>query len=233
MTLPKCHLWYIKCMRKEPLVNGQYYHIISRSIVKYEIFNDKINCDRFIKIMDLYRYLEFAYKYSNFLVLNKNLQQDYIESTRKNSPQFVDIIAYCLMPTHLHLLLKQNVEDGIVKYLTRLLNSYTRYFNLHQHRKGPLWEGRFKNILVKNDEQLLHLTRYIHLNPVSAGLVNKPEDWKFSSYHEYLGKDSVLCEWKDIIDLDSKKYKEFVNDRISYQKELSKIKRLLNEDYLA
>lgn len=217
-------------MRKEPLVNGHYYHIVSRSIAHYEIFSTQANCNRFMQILDFYRYLEFAYKYSNFLVLDKNLQQDYIEITRKKSPQFVDIIAYCLMPTHLHLLLKQNVDDGIVKYLTKLLNSFTRYFNIHHHRKGPLWEGHFKNILVKTDEQLLHLTRYIHLNPVSAGLVNKPEDWNFSSYHEYLGKASGLCGWQDIIALDAKNYQKFVNDRISYQKELSKIKRLLIED---
>lgn len=218
-------------MRKEPLANGHFYHIISRSIAKFEIFRTKTDCLRLMQILDLYRYLEFAYKFSNFLALNKNVQQDYIESI-KNSPKSIDIIAYCLMPTHIHLLLKQNNDDGITKYLAKTLNSFTRYFNLHHHRKGPLWESHFKSILVNTDEQLLHLTRYIHLNPTAAGLVKKPEEWQFSSYNEYLGKISNgLCFWQDLIDLDPKEYKKFVNSRISYQKELSKIKRLLIEDY--
>ena len=70
--------------------------------------------------------------------------------------------------------------------MRRLLNSYTRYFNEKIKRKGPLWEGRFKKVLVNSDEQLLHLTRYVHLNPVSAGIVEKPEDWPCSSYREYI-----------------------------------------------
>ena len=67
-----------------------------------------------------------------------------------------------------------------------ILNSYSRYFNTKQKRKGPLWEGRFENVLIKTDEQLLHLTRYIHLNPVTAYLVDQAKDWQASSYNEYL-----------------------------------------------
>jgi putative transposase len=218
-------------MRKYPLVNGHYYHIISRSIAKFEIFRAQTDCRRLMQILDLYRYSDFGYKFSNFLVLNKNIQQDYIESI-KDGPKSVEIVAYCLMPTHIHLILQQNNDNGITKYLTKTLNGFTRFFNLRHHRKGPLWESHFKSILVNTDEQLLHLTRYIHLNPTSAGLVKKPEEWQFSSYNEYLGKISnCLCWWQDVINLDPKKYKKFINSRISYQKELSKIKSLLIEDY--
>jgi len=78
------------------------------------------------------------------------------------------------------------------------------------------------------------LTRYIHLNPSSAGLVDKPEDWQWSSYGEYIGEvDEInrICKYEDLIKVDVKEYKKFVNDRIGYQKEISKIKSLLMDDY--
>ncbi len=134
------------------------------------------------------------------------------------------------MPTHLHLILKQLKENGISIFMGNLLNSYSRYFNIRYKRKGPLWEGRFKSILIENGEYLLHLTRYIHLNPTTANLVRKPEDWELSSYKEYiLNKKDALCDYSDLLDISKKSYREFVEDRISYQKELHKIKRLILE----
>jgi putative transposase len=79
------------------------------------------------------------------------------------------------MPTHIHLVLRQLKDGGISKFMSNILNSYSRYFNIKHNRKGPLWEGRFRKVLVGSDEQLLHLTRYVHLNPVTACLVDKPK----------------------------------------------------------
>ncbi|OGD56426.1 hypothetical protein A2V71_04650 [Candidatus Berkelbacteria bacterium RBG_13_40_8] len=155
-----------------------------------------------------------------------------ISSLKNDSPKFVKTVAYCIMPTHFHLILGQIGNNGISKFMAKVLNSYSRYFNLRYKRKGPLWEGHFKNVLVNSDEQLLHLTRYIHLNPVSAGLIKKPEDWTFSSYPGYLSsKTDGLCEYDGLFNISSKEYKKFVNSRASYQKELSKIKCILIEDY--
>ena len=146
--------------------------------------------------------------------------------------QIIQVIAYCLMPTHIHLVLKQISDNGITSFVNKLLNSYSRYFNLLHGRKGPLWESRFKSIHIDSDELLLHITRYNHLNPSSGGLVKKPEDWKYSSYNEYLNKTNIkICEFNDLLNIDSKTYRKFVNDRISYQKEISKIKALILEDY--
>ena len=95
-----------------------------------------------------------------------------------------------------------------------------------------MWEGRFKNVLVESDEQLLHLTRYIHLNPVAAYLVDKPENWSASSYKEYLSGDNdknKICEYSEILEIEPSFYKEFVEDRISYQREIAKIKELILE----
>jgi len=136
------------------------------------------------------------------------------------------------MPTHFHLILKQLKKGGISTFIGNVLNSYSRYFNTKHKRGGPLWEGKFKNVSVETDEQLLHLTRYIHLNPTSAGLVKKPEEWPYSSYLEYLGKIKKInriCSYEDLIDISPLSYKNFVESRILYQRELAKIKHLILE----
>ncbi len=220
-------------MRKNPLSSGSYYHIINRSIAKYEIFNTGDDCRRIIEILDLYRFSDFPCKYSKFTRLSPGHQKAIANDIKKSGETMVEIIAYCIMSTHIHLLLKQEADNGISRYMAKVLGSYSLYFNIKHKRRGPLWEGRFKNVLLETDEQMLHLTRYIHLNPVSAGLVKKPEDWQYSSYHEYVSKDHIdgMCRFEGLMDIDPKEYKKFVRDRIAYQKELSKIKHFLIEDY--
>ncbi len=220
-------------MRKDPLVNGQCYHIFSRSIAKYIIFNNSSDFERLIELIDLYRFNDFFYKYSGFLELNAFFRLKYVEGLKLTSSKSVEIISYSIMPTHIHLTLKQLVDGGISKYMAKILNSYTRYFNIQHQRKGPLWEGKFQSVLVNDDDQLLHLTRYHHLNPVSAGLVTKPEDWTYSSYKEYLDDLEVdgFCDFKDLIVFNRDQYKKFVEDRIDYQKKLSEIKHLIFNDY--
>jgi putative transposase len=144
--------------------------------------------------------------------------------------RLVDIIAFCIMPTHVHFALRQLTEGGISMYMGNVLNSYARYFNIKYRRKGPLYEGRFKSVLVESNEQLYHLTRYIHLNPVTAGLADKPEEWKASSYNEYtsrIEKSEKTCKFDDLLNIDPHSYNEFVMMRKDYQKELSRIKGLV------
>lgn len=217
--------------RKIPLVNGEVYHILNRSIAEYKIFNSKEDYLRMEQVMKYYQ-IKLDHKYSYFITLNgvvKDGFNNYFEEVAKDEENFVQIIAYCLMPTHLHLILKQLEDNGISKYMGDILNSYTRYFNNRHKRKGPLWEEKFKNVLVESDEQLLHLTRYIHLNPTTAFLVKKPEDWDYSSYKEYLGKliKFKMCDYANILDINPSLYRKFINDRISYQRELAKIKALV------
>ena len=88
--------------------------------------------------------------------------------------RLVSILAYCVMPNHFHLLLKQEVEGGISTYLRRLTVSFVRYYNILHKQKGPLFESFFKAVLIESENQLLHVSRYIHLNPTSAKLVNDP-----------------------------------------------------------
>jgi len=228
-------LWYniVMHFRKDPLVNGHFYHIINRSIAKYIVFNNEHDYSRFIELIDLYRFEEFTYKYSDYLKLTDQFRTIITDQIKTKSPKLVDIVAYCLMPTHIHLLLKQTEDGGISKYMAKVLNSYSRHFNILHQRKGPLWEGRFKSILVSNDDQMLHLTRYIHLNPTSAGIVKKPEDWQYSSYHEYIDnkKEDTICDFESIINMNPKQYSKFVLDRKDYQRKLSQIKNLLLDNY--
>lgn len=217
--------------RKIPLVTGQVYHIFSRSIANYKVLNDQADYLRMMQLLKYYQ-VETDQKFSDFVALKdviKDSFDSYLVKTIKDKEKLVQIIAYCLMPTHLHLILKQLEDKGISKYCGNILNSFSRYFNTKHKRKGPLWEEKFKNVLVGNDEQILHLTRYIHLNPVTAFLIKKPEEWPYSSYKEYLGLSNglKLCNYEDILDLKPSSYRRFVNDRISYQRELAKIKTLL------
>lgn len=216
-----------------PLVNGQFYHIYSRSIAKYVVFNDGEEYSRFLELLNLCRHENFHYKYSQFLELESSSQKTIIKHLEEENSLLVEIVAYCIMPTHIHLLLKQIKNDGITKFMLRVMSSYSNFFNHKHHRNGPLWTGRFKDVLVATDEQLLHLTRYIHLNPTSAGIVSSPNDWKYSSLNEYIStkKLSNLCDFKNFIDMPPKKYKKFVLDQKSYQRSLAIIKSTIIDNY--
>lgn len=219
--------------RLVPLVNGEVYHILNRSIAEYKVFNDG---EDYLRMQQMLRYYQKKpdRSFSHFINLDGVARfgfNNFLNTVSKDKKEIIQIIAYCLMPTHIHLILKQLEEDGISKYFGDILNSYSRFFNTKHKRKGPLWEAKFKNILVNSDEQLLHLTRYIHLNPATAHLVEKAENWQFSSCNEYLKLKSnmVICDYDDLLEIKPVVYKKFVNDRLAYQRELAKIKALILE----
>ena len=208
-------------MLKTPLVTDEIYHVYNKSIAEFVIFN---NDAEFLHIKDTVRYYQIEnqpIKFSRIGIDVNNAEQKHADK------KLVEIICYCFMPTHIHLALRQLMENGISNFMRHILNSYSHYFNIKHNRKGPLWESSFKNVLVESDAQLLHLTRYIHLNPVTAHIVNKPEDWKWSSYREYVsGNEEGICKYDSLLDINSEEYKKFVEDRISYQRELAEIKGL-------
>ncbi|RLC36138.1 hypothetical protein DRH29_05175 [candidate division Kazan bacterium] len=208
--------------------------MLTKSIAGFKIFNINSDFLRIRRALQYYQVKNRVLKFSQFLTLKEVKKKGFDKCVSSvilpKDKNLIQIVAYCIMPTHLHLILKQLKENGISIFMGNLLNSYSRYFNIRYKRKGPLWEGRFKSILIENGEYLLHLTRYIHLNPTTANLVRKPEDWELSSYKEYiLNKKDALCDYSDLLDISKKSYREFVEDRISYQKELHKIKRLILE----
>ncbi len=222
-------------IRKDILTNDHYYHIYSRSIAKYTIFNNEHEYNRMLELIDLCRFKDFNYRFSKLKSLLPQNQAEIIDSIKSLSNATVGIIAFCIMPTHIHLILKQITENGITEFMRKVLDSYSKFFNTRHNRSGPLWVGHFKNVLISTNEQLLHATRYLHLNPTSAGLVEKPEDWKFSSYSEYIHppieRIETICTKSDLFDITPARYKKFVDDQQAYQRSLAIIKHLLIDNY--
>jgi REP element-mobilizing transposase RayT len=126
-------------------------------------------------------------------------REKFIEYLEKAVERFLlNVHSFCLMNNHFHILIETQLPN-LSRTLQWLTVSYAGYFNRKYHRIGHLFHGRFKSILVDADEYLKQLSRYIHLNPVRAGLVNQPDDYQWSSYPIYVGKviapDWVETEW--------------------------------------
>ena len=125
------------------------------------------------------------------------------------------LVAYCLMPNHFHLLLKQNTDLSITKLVSKVCTSYSKYFNKKHQRVGSLFQDKFKAEHVNKNEYLLWLSAYIHLNPRVANLTKNYHGWEWSSYPEYLNLPSENICKKEIIlgQLDGiKNYKKMVED---------------------
>jgi len=206
----------------------EVYHVFSKSIAGFKIFNNEAEFQRMRDLFWYYQIKKPQIRFSWFKELDeKDKQKVRKDIALKVKEKLVDIIAYCCMPTHVHLILQQKEEKNISCFMSNVLNSYTRYFNIKHNRKGPLWEGRFKRVLIESDEQLLHVTRYIHLNPVTAYLVRYPQEWFASSYREYIksdNSDNAFCDFSDKLELSPDQYRIFAEDQISYQRDLARIK---------
>jgi len=223
-------------MRRDvDLVDSCYYHVFNKSIEGYKIFLNQSEYLRMLKTIRYYQMKNTPMALSQFLSLKETQLGGFDEmlfSVRNKKEDLVQILAYCIMPTHIHFLLKQIGESGISTFMRLVLNSYARYFNIKHQRNGPLWQNRFKNILVRSDEQLLYLVRYIHLNPVTANFVKKPEQWVFSSYLEHIkqgNSNRSICRFEDILDMKPSECKKFTESQINDQKELALIKHLTLE----
>ncbi|MCR4277006.1 MAG: hypothetical protein NUV87_02650, partial [Candidatus Roizmanbacteria bacterium] len=113
-------------------------------------------------------------------------------------------------------------------YLSNVENSFSRYFNIKNNRKGPLWQSRFKSVIIESNEHLLHVSRYIHLNPTTNYLVDFPESWNLSSYKYMISNKKYLTEYIREISINTcLDYKEFVENNIDYQRKLKHIKKLM------
>lgn len=221
--------------RDIPLVTERIYHVLNRGIASQPVFSIKTDYRRLSETIFYYQNQNPFLSYSHFLRLPTKERSEFLEELKIKRKFLVEIIALCLMPNHFHLLLKQAKERGISLFMSNLTNSYTRYFNTKNERVGPLFQGKFKAIMVETDEQLLHTSRYIHLNPYSSWVVKSPKDlesYPHSSLPEYLGnpktsffqKEIVLNLFKNAIS-----YKGFVFDQADYQRKLDQIKHLALE----
>ena len=211
--------------RKIPFVNGEYYHVFNRGVAKMPIFHNAHDFRRFTKTMLYYQKDGIKPRFS--FTTDKALDISAF-------PNNVSLICYCLMPNHFHLLVKQEKEGGITEFISKLSNSYTKYYNTKRKRIGPLFQGEFKAVHIQTTEQLLHLSRYIHLNPLIGYVTKALPLYKWSSYHEYINNNGVIkiCEKSIILNQFKtiEAYKVFITDHEKYARELEIIKHQLLDD---
>lgn len=165
-------------------VGGAIYHVLNRSNAKTKIFRSE----------------------GDYLLFREILQ--------KTSVKFeIDVLAYCIMPNHWHLLIRPKHDGGLSKFMKMLTATHVqKYHSIHNTQgTGHLYQGRFKSFLVTTNEYTLQLCRYIERNPVKAGLVSRAEIWKWSSLQERISLVNSLLLSKLPIDLPVG-YLEWVND---------------------
>jgi putative transposase len=143
---------------------GAFYHVTSRGNEQKDVFKSQRDREKFL---------------------------EYLASATARYGAVVH--AYCLMSNHYHLLL-ETPEENLSQIMRHINGAYTTYFNVKRKRAGHLFQGRYKAILVEADEYATELSRYIHLNPVRAGMAVKPEEYKWSSYLSYISRDKAT-EW--------------------------------------
>lgn len=213
-----------------PLITNQIYHVFNRSVERIPTFTSIKAAKRAIDTISYYRFEHLPVRLSYFLAWSDTKQKELSKQLEQENKTLVTNICYCFMPNHFHFLIKQNQENGISKFLSNFENSFTKYFNTTNKRKGHLFLGQFKAVRIETDEQLLHISRYIHLNPYSSFVVKNLEDllsYKWSSLGEYLDKRNGFCD-KEIILSKFKKisYLKFISDQADYQRKLETIKHL-------
>ena len=189
-----------------------YYHIYNRGVENRDIFMDA---------RDYKVFLHFLKRYLTPPPLDPS----------KIKPRFradifdqIHLVAYCLMPNHFHLMIKQFTKEAIVLLMRALGNSYVYYFNKRHQRTGPLFQGRYKAVIVDTEPYLLHLTRYIHLNslnkdgPLARTDPVRLAEYPYSSYGDYSGRGET--KWihpEEILTFFKTAQRTNLKDFLSYQ----------------
>lgn len=187
-------------IRKNPFAVGEWYHCYSRGVDKRIVFEDK---------HDYYRFLEQMYLANNNVPFRRdNIRKkkftEILQTPRKES--LVEIYAFCLMPNHFHLVLKEITEGGITKFMQKLGTAYTMYFNTRNSRNGNLFVKPFRSQHVDTDRYFQYLINYVHCNPAelfepkwktgvvrnTTALADKLSNYPYSSLRIYENRNSPL-----------------------------------------
>jgi|SRR3989344_2753627 len=180
-------------MRRDNLAPGEYYHIFNRGNHKQSIFSDQRDWARLLFLIiyfqsplnfyNIGRQISYFVKHRMFNIPN-DVETDIIKN------RTIELVGFTLMPNHFHLILRELKEGGISKYMQRILNAYTKYFNTRHGKVGHLFQGPYKMVHIDDNEQLLYLSTYIHRNP------RELKDWRdkedshpWSSYQDYITKN--------------------------------------------
>lgn len=196
-------------------VENSHYHVYNRGVEKREIFTSSQDYMIFLRYLAGY--------ISSPKVVPQNSGEISLPSyQRKNYQSKIELKAFVLMPNHYHLLIRQTDERVIADFIQSLSTRYTAYFNKKHNRVGGLFQGRYKAVMVGGDDQLLHLTRYIHLNPIDLGVdLTNLANYRYSSYANYVKEskfdwvdnDSILKIINDDNEMAKKTYRKFVQEQ--------------------
>jgi putative transposase len=181
-----------------------YYHIYNRGVDKRKVFIDDQDYALFLSLFN--RYLGEKPD-----IGSQGREYDWLVND-------VEVVAFCLMSNHFHLLLYQIEMDAITKLLRAVCSSYVTYFNVKYNRVGTLFQGCFKAVKVDNQTYLQYLTRYIHRNP--------PDylNWEWSSLDYWLdGKSTYWIKPQRLNDMSPEKYLDFIKDEVAYKSTLKEI----------
>jgi putative transposase len=150
--------------------------------------------------------------------MNQKFKEPYENKIHDPDTFKINILAYCVMPNHFHLLIRQRTNGGVVRFMSDVINSITRYFNTLTLRKGPIFLTQFRSKHIYSNDQLQYISRYIHLNPLAANLTRSFEEtslYRFSSLREYVSQSSDICSNQFLL----KEFKNDLNNFVNYLKE--------------
>ena len=181
--------------RQTPLMTGETYHIFNRGAHKLPIFNHSDDYKRFQVNLHVGNHSEPVL--IREIVGSKKYKEPF--SGYPADKSLVDVLGYCLMPTHFHLILRQKTDDGITRFMKKVSGGYSMYFNLKYGHSGTLLQGIFKSSHINTDPYFNWIFAYVHLNPVSLAESSWSEKglsdvaraqaavdaYQFSSYYDY------------------------------------------------
>lgn len=194
-------------------VEEGYYHVYARGVNKQTIFHDDEDYQVFLNLFK--RYLSHEEKTDSYGAPYPHLAGR------------LELLCYCLMPNHFHLLLYQQKQGAMTTLMRGVMTSYSRYFNKKYQRSGPLYESRYKASMILNEAYLEHISRYIHLNPRNYAT------YQYSSLPYYIGgREAEWIQTRRIADIFSgpKAYRAFLSDYEDTKKMYDEIKRDLAND---
>ena len=222
--------------RRTPLAPGEVYHVFNRSIASQPDFRNQKDYQRIIDVTSYYRFKNLPLRFSHYNRLSQVQKDKFNKNYIFGNKPMLDIIAYSIMPNHFHFLLQPFISKAISDFMRNMQNSYSKYFNTKYDRTGSLFQFMFKAVHIENEEQLIHVSRYIHLNPVTAYLleVDQLERYSWSSFKDYLSDKGAANSFVNpnlvLSQFQTRgAYKKFVFDQVDYQRELDKIKHLTLE----
>lgn len=216
------------------LASNEIYHVFNRSIASEDLFaqNQKLNLNKALEIVNYYRFPQ-KIRLSRFKLLPSELKKQYLDMLSSVMP-LVEIYVFAFMPNHYHFLLKQLRGKGIATFIANFQNSFAKVFNLKNNRSGALFQNAFKAKRITNDEQFSHVSRYIHLNPVTSYIIefDKLASFDWTSFPVYANGEQIPFINSDFLLKmfgTKEKYVKFVADQMGYQRDLAYIKDLVME----